>query len=44
MIDLVKIKSEINKGNLEVKISFGNILLRDKKSGEAIKICEITCK
>lgn len=44
MIDLVKIKSEINKGNLEVKISYGNILIRDKSSGEAVKIGEISLK
>lgn len=38
MIDIVEVKTLINKGDLEVSVVNGNILLKNKRNGEAVKI------
>lgn len=38
MIDIIEVKTLINKGDLEVSVFNGNILLKDKRNGEAVKI------
>ena len=40
-IDIVAVKQEIKMGRLEVISYRGNILLRDTRNGEAVKIGEL---
>lgn len=43
-IDIVAVKQEIKMGRLEVIFHHGNILLRETRSGEAVKIGELPAK
>lgn len=40
-IDIVKVRTDIRNGDLMVTFHNGNILLKDMRSGEAVKISEL---
>lgn len=41
LVDIVEVKTAVNRGDLAVKIHNGNILLGYPKSGEWVKIGEV---
>ena len=43
-IDIIDVKQEIKMGRLEVIFHRGNILLRDTRNGEAVKIAKLPAK
>lgn len=44
MVDIVEIKTLVNKGRLKVILQYGNIILIDTQTDESVKIGELQIK
>ena len=44
MVDIVEVKTLIDKGRVSVLLQYGNVILKDMQTGEAVKLGVLSIK